>query len=436
MPNCTAGPMHRPKSPWARATCGTPRVRLGVCGDWCLGHRVEDAFVSGLELALAMGMSPSGAAAGTYIGRFAPSPTGPLHAGSLVAALASWLDARAWNEGPAAAGWCASKTWTRRAAFPGADQTILSQLAACGLVPDGPRRVAVQRGALYQQALDRTGRTPAWPTPAPVPARTSKLRWPLGTPARAPRGLPYPGTCRQGLHGRSPAPGAFHDRLHTKKWSPAPVPQAQAAINSDSKLYCTGRTGAWAAAAGRGRSAWATSCSSAPTACGPTSWPWWWTTPRRASPMWCAAKTWPTTPRARSCCNAHWACPRRATCTPPWCWDANGEKLSKQNGAGAGPVQPALALNQAATGAGAAASGADPHHSTVADALAQWVRPGHESTIRRIVTETDPEQYFPSAEPSAGATAAGAAPLACISQNHQELCAPRRPHHHRPGQGL
>ncbi len=26
---------------------------LGVCGDWCIGHRVEDAFVSGLELALA-----------------------------------------------------------------------------------------------------------------------------------------------------------------------------------------------------------------------------------------------------------------------------------------------------------------------------------------------------------------------------------------------
>jgi len=27
---------------------------IGVCGDWCIGHRVEDAFISGLELALAI----------------------------------------------------------------------------------------------------------------------------------------------------------------------------------------------------------------------------------------------------------------------------------------------------------------------------------------------------------------------------------------------
>ena len=30
------------------------RTGIGVCGDWCIGHRVEDGFVSGLELALAV----------------------------------------------------------------------------------------------------------------------------------------------------------------------------------------------------------------------------------------------------------------------------------------------------------------------------------------------------------------------------------------------
>jgi renalase len=46
---------------WAKteAPLGQPHLwdresALGVCGDWCLGHRVEDAFISGLELALAV----------------------------------------------------------------------------------------------------------------------------------------------------------------------------------------------------------------------------------------------------------------------------------------------------------------------------------------------------------------------------------------------
>ncbi|MBP8150087.1 MAG: tRNA glutamyl-Q(34) synthetase GluQRS, partial [Limnohabitans sp.] len=85
-----------------------------------------------------------------YTGRFAPSPTGLLHAGSLVAALASWLDARAHGG-----------TWRVRIedidtprCVPGADQTILQQLNTCGLVPDGAVMWQSQRGHVYQQALD------------------------------------------------------------------------------------------------------------------------------------------------------------------------------------------------------------------------------------------------------------------------------------------
>ncbi|MDO9401905.1 MAG: tRNA glutamyl-Q(34) synthetase GluQRS [Polaromonas sp.] len=85
-----------------------------------------------------------------YRGRFAPSPTGPLHAGSLVAALASWLDARAHGG-----------SWLVRIedidtprCVPGADALILQQLAACGLLPDAPPLYQSQRGPLYQQALD------------------------------------------------------------------------------------------------------------------------------------------------------------------------------------------------------------------------------------------------------------------------------------------
>jgi len=86
-----------------------------------------------------------------YLGRFAPSPTGPLHAGSLVAALASWLDARAHGG-----------QWLVRMedvdaprTVAGADQLILQQLAACGLQADAPPVWQSQRDTLYQAALEQ-----------------------------------------------------------------------------------------------------------------------------------------------------------------------------------------------------------------------------------------------------------------------------------------
>src|SRR5437879_4771391 len=87
---------------------------------------------------------------GIYVGRFAPSPTGPLHAGSLVAALASWLDARAHGG-----------RWLVRIedvdtprCVPGAAEIILKQLHDCALVPDEQPVWQSRRGDIYQRALD------------------------------------------------------------------------------------------------------------------------------------------------------------------------------------------------------------------------------------------------------------------------------------------
>jgi len=133
-----------------------------------------------------------------YRGRFAPSPTGPLHAGSLVAALASWLDARAHGG-----------TWLVRIedvdgprCVPGADRTILAQLAACGLHPDEPCWWQSQRGAAYQAALDRlAARSRAYPCACSRKAIAQALAA-LGRPPMRGSEAPYPGTCRAGLHGR------------------------------------------------------------------------------------------------------------------------------------------------------------------------------------------------------------------------------------------
>lgn len=135
----------------------------------------------------------------TYVGRFAPSPTGLLHAGSMAAALASWLDARA-----------AGGTWLVRIedvdtprCIPGAGQAILRQLADCGLRPDAPPAWQSQRGTLYRQALDRLLDT-GLAYPCACSRRDIAHALAAHGAATARHAAPvYPGTCRSGLHGRA-----------------------------------------------------------------------------------------------------------------------------------------------------------------------------------------------------------------------------------------
>ncbi|MGJ9420043.1 tRNA glutamyl-Q(34) synthetase GluQRS [Massilia sp. CMS3.1] len=129
-----------------------------------------------------------------YIGRFAPSPTGPLHAGSLVAAVASYLDARAHNG-----------LWLVRIedidegrSVPGADHAILALLDSLGMHSDVEVVWQSRRKDLYAAAADKLG-AHAYPCGC---NRREILDSRLGV---APDGAAiYPGTCRHGLApGRS-----------------------------------------------------------------------------------------------------------------------------------------------------------------------------------------------------------------------------------------
>ena len=84
-------------------------------------------------------------------GRFAPSPTGLLHFGSLLAAFGSWLMARqAGGEW-----WVRVEDLDPPREVPGAAEMQLRTLAAFGLVSDGPVVHQSDRDALYRTALDR-----------------------------------------------------------------------------------------------------------------------------------------------------------------------------------------------------------------------------------------------------------------------------------------
>ncbi|MES2743369.1 MAG: tRNA glutamyl-Q(34) synthetase GluQRS [Pseudomonadota bacterium] len=152
-----------------------------------------------------------------YIGRFAPSPTGPLHLGSLVAAMASYLDAKA-HQGS----WLVrieDLDWDRN--VPGADHAILATLQRCGMQWDGPATWQSQRQPLYQAALARLA-------PHIYPCACSRKEI-LDSRLRRDDGaaLIYPGTCRAGYAAGKPARAlrlrvpdgpqgrfAFSDRWH------------------------------------------------------------------------------------------------------------------------------------------------------------------------------------------------------------------------------
>jgi len=147
----------------------------------------------------------------SYVGRFAPSPTGWLHAGSMVAALASWLDARAHGG-----------RWLVRIedvdgprCIAGAEDAILRQLADCGLHPDAPPLRQSDRGALYAQALERlhaAGRAYGCRCTRREIAQALQAR---GHGRERHGDLVYPGTCRPGGPQPVPWPEARAVRLLT-----------------------------------------------------------------------------------------------------------------------------------------------------------------------------------------------------------------------------
>lgn len=130
-----------------------------------------------------------------YIGRFAPSPTGPLHAGSLLAALASYLDARAHGG-----------RWLLRIedidetrTVDGAADEIIGTLAAFGMHADGEIVWQSRRKRLYEAAFAALSRHV-------YPCACSRKEIADSRVALAADGAAiYPGTCRGGLvAGRQP----------------------------------------------------------------------------------------------------------------------------------------------------------------------------------------------------------------------------------------
>ncbi len=156
-----------------------------------------------------------------YRGRFAPSPTGPLHFGSLIAAVGSYLDAK-HNNG----------TWLVRMedldvprCVPGAADDILRTLDAFGLHSDEPVIYQSQRTAAYEKALQKLQAIDAV---YPCCCTRKEI---ADSALNGIEGPVYPGICRNGIpsgrEGRAwrvrtdltPSPIEFDDALqgHTSQ---------------------------------------------------------------------------------------------------------------------------------------------------------------------------------------------------------------------------
>ena len=143
-----------------------------------------------------------------YTGRFAPSPSGLLHFGSLVAALASWLDARA-----------AGGRWLVRIedldsprSRPEMSAAILRQLETFGLDWDGPVVYQSTRLELYRSALDalQRGGHVYW-----CGCTRKEIEDSTTHPGHATANLVYPGTCRNGIRPGA-KPRALRVRTHDR----------------------------------------------------------------------------------------------------------------------------------------------------------------------------------------------------------------------------
>lgn len=158
-------------------------------------------------------------ASGGYIGRFAPSPSGPLHFGSLVAALASYLDAKA-HDG----------AWQVR--IEDVDETrckpeyaddILRTLTAFGMSWNGEVVIQSNRKPAYEQALARLSNA----LPKPVTYKCSCSRKEIAdSTLGADAGLEgpiYPGTCRS--------------RLSSEQGGEAQAVQAVRVITNSESIY-------------------------------------------------------------------------------------------------------------------------------------------------------------------------------------------------------